>query len=114
MLPTVYTPSTVLAIASAFLILGLIIGFGLCSLLTAGSIADDAMEHDEMMLRMRHPVCWRYRPGASARWIYAEDYSEIGLVPAHWQCLSLGLIANMVDIDATYTGVPSTKKEQPA
>lgn len=111
MLPAVYTPSTVLAIASAFLILGLLIGFGLCALLTAGSIADDAMEHDEMMLRMRHPVCWRYRPVASGRWIYSEDYSEVGLVPAHWQCQSLGLIANMFDLDAPYTGVPSTNKE---
>lgn len=110
-MPGVYTPSTVLAIAAAFLILGILFGWGLCALLTAGSRSDDEMDHAELLLRMSQPVCWRFRPSPSAKWTHTDDPTDVTMVPPHWQCQSLGLIANMVDLDAPYTGVPSTNKE---
>lgn len=110
-MPSIYTPSTVLAIAAAFLILGVFFGWGLCALLTAGSRSDDESDFHAKLMALRTPNLWRYRPGASGRWIYTEDHSELGMVPAHWQCQSFRFIANMVDLDAPYTGVPSTNKE---
>lgn len=108
----VYTPSTVLAIAAAFLFIGVVVGFGVFALAHAASRSDIEMDHAEKLLRLSSPVCWRYRPGPTAKWIYDEDPTHVAMVPAYWQCQSLGMIANMVDIDAPYTGGPSTRKEQ--
>lgn len=113
-MPTIYTPSTVLAIAAAFLALGFIFGWGICALLMTGSRSDDESDFHAKLMALRTPHLWRYRPVASGRWIYTEDHSELSMVPHHWQCQSFSFIANMVDLDAPYTGDPSTKKEQEA
>lgn len=112
-MPSIYTPSTVLAIAAAFLVLGVIFGWGLCALLMAASRSDDESDFHARLMALSTPVLWRYRIGESMRWIYTEDGNEVPLVPSHWQCQSFGLIANMVDLDETYTGDPSTTKERP-
>lgn len=96
-------PSSTAIIAACCLLLGVFVGFLLCSMLVVGSRTDYAMEHEAAYLQAlkQHgaPVAWRFRICDGAKWIYTDEERRVQLVPDHWQLQSLALITNVTAIE---------------